>query len=163
MPAVQFGYRKGLGCTDALLTIFYYLQKSLDIGIESHIVQLDSSADFDRVSHSGLIFKLKSVGVGGSVLSICWEFLSNRRQRVVVNGATSEWIPTVSSVPQGCVLGPLLFILYTSEMFELVENRLYAYVDDSTLVAVVRKLAGRPALAVSLNRDLVIIQEWCNH
>ena len=74
------------------------------------------------MSHSGLLFKLKSIGVGGSVLSICREFLSGRRQRVVVDGATSEFIPIVSGMPQGSVLGPLLFIPYTSEMFELVEN-----------------------------------------
>ena len=64
------------------------------------------------------------------MLSICREFLSNRRQRVVVDGATSEWISIVSGVPQGSVLGPLLFILYCREMFELVEYRLYAYADD---------------------------------
>ena len=80
---------KGLGCTDALLTISHHLQKSLDAGMESYIVQLDFSAAFDRVSRSGLLFKLKSIGVGGSVLSIWREFLSNRRQRVVVDGATS--------------------------------------------------------------------------
>ena len=95
-------------------------------------------------------------------MSICREFLSNRRQRVVVDGGTGEWIPIISGVPQGSVLGPLLFILYTSEMFELVENRLYAYDDDSTLLAAVRKPADRPAVAASLNRDLARIQEWCN-
>ena len=56
------------------------------------------------------------------------------------------------------MLGPLLFILYTSEMFELVENRLYAYADVSTLLAVVRKPVDRPAVAASLNRDLARIQ-----
>ena len=71
--------------------------------MESYIVQLDFSAAFNRVSHSGLIFKLKSIGVGGSVLSICREFLSDCRQRVVVDGATSEWIPIASSMPQGTV------------------------------------------------------------
>ena len=86
----QFAYQKGLGCTDALLTIPHHLQKSLDTGMESYIVQLYFIAVFDRVRHSGLLFKLKSIGVGGSVLSICGKFLSNRRQRVVVDGATSE-------------------------------------------------------------------------
>ena len=56
-PAAQFAYRKGLGCTDAL-TISHHLQKSLDTGMESYIVQLDLSAAFDRASHSGLLFKL---------------------------------------------------------------------------------------------------------
>ena len=60
-------------------------------------------------------------------------------------------------MPQVSVLGPLLLILYTSEMFELVENRLFAFADDSTVLAVVRKPADRPALAASLNRDLARI------
>ena len=80
MPAAQFAYRKGLGCPDALLTISHHLHKSFDTGMESYIVQLDFRAAYDRVSHSGLLFKLKYIGVGGSVLSICMEFLSNRRQ-----------------------------------------------------------------------------------
>ena len=80
----------------------------------------------------------------------------------MVDNATSEWNLIVSGVPQGSVLGPLLFILNTSEMFELVENRQYAYTDDSTLLAVVRKPADRPAIA-TLNRDLARIQELCNH
>ena len=75
----------------------------------------------------------------------------------------SEWIPIVSGVSQGSVLGPFPFILYTSEMLELVEKRLYTYADDSTLLAVVRKPADRPAVAASLNRGLARIQEWCNH
>ena len=100
VPAAQFADRKGLGCTDELLTISHHLQMSLDTGMEFYIVQLDVSAAFDRVSHSGLLFKLKSIGVGGSGLSICREFLSNRRLRVVVDGATCEWIPIVSGVPQ---------------------------------------------------------------
>ena len=56
-----------------------------------------------------------------------------------VDGGTSEWTLIISGMPQGSVLGPLLFILYTSEMFVLVENRLYAYADDATLLAVVHK------------------------
>ena len=58
------------------------------------------------------------------------EFLSDRRQRVVVDGAGSEWIPIISGVPQRSVLGPLLFILYTSEMFEMVENTLFVYANS---------------------------------
>ena len=71
-----------------------------------------------------------------SVLSICKEFLSSRRQRVVVDGATSEWIPIVSGMLQGSVLCSFLLILYSSKVFELVENRLYSCANDSTLLAV---------------------------
>ena len=113
------------------------------------MVQLDFGAAFDRASHSDLLFELKSFGEGGSVLSICREFLSNHRQWVVVSESQSflAW----------SVLGPLLFIPYTSEMFELVENRLYAQAADSTLLAVVRKPADGPAVAASLNRDFARI------
>ena len=61
------------------------------------------------------------------------------------------------------MLGPLLFIIFASEMFELLENRLHAYADDTTLLAFVRKPADRPDVAASLNWDLAKIQEWCNH
>ena len=78
---------------------------------------------------------------------------------MVVDGAASEWIPIISGVPQGGVLGQLLFILYTCEMFELVENKLFADADHSTLLAVVHMPADRPAVAASLNIDLVRNQE----
>ena len=115
-------YRKCFGCTNSLLTIYDRPQKSRDATMDSYIVQLDFSAAFDRVSHSNFLFKLisliilLSIGVGGSVLPICREFLSSRRQRVVVDGATSEWIPIVSGVPQGSVFGSLRCILCTSEI-----------------------------------------------
>ena len=66
-------------------------------------------------------------------------------------------------MPHGSVLDPLLFIQYTSVTFDLVENRLFAYADDSTLLAVVHKPEDRPAVAASLNSDLARIREWCNH
>ena len=125
--------------------------------MESNIAQLDFSAAFDRVSHSGLWFKLISIGLSGSLPHICTEFLSDHRLRVVVDDAASEWILIISGMPQERMLGPLLFILHTSEMFELVENRKFAYADDSTLLAVVHKPADSSAVAASLNRDLARI------
>ena len=69
LPTAKFAYRKGLSSADALPTISHQPQKSLDAGMESYVVQLDFSAAFDRLSHSGLLFKLKYIGVGGSVLT----------------------------------------------------------------------------------------------
>ena len=73
----------------------------------------------------------------------------------MVDGATGQWIPIVSGLSHGSVLGPLMFILYTNERFELVENRLYAYmlVIPHYCMAAIRKPADRPAGAASLNRD----------
>ena len=70
LPAAQFGYRKGLGCTDALLSKSHHLLKSLDAGMKFYIVQLDFSASFDRVTASGLLFKLISIGVGGCMRAV---------------------------------------------------------------------------------------------
>ena len=111
LPAAQFPDREDLGCTDALLTISHRLQKSLDIGMECYFILFGFSAAFYAVCHSGLLFKFKSIGIGGSVLSICREFLCNRRQLVLVDGATSEWIPIVSGVPQ-CVMSSFVHPLH---------------------------------------------------
>ena len=78
----------------------------------------------------------------------------------MVDGAINKWIKIVSGVPQGSMLGPLQFILYNSEMFELLENRLYAYADDSALLVPIRRAAERPAVSV-LNRDWARIQYSC--
>ena len=113
------------------------------------------------MSHIGLVLKLKYIGVGGCVLSFCRVLLSNHRKKLVVDGAASDWIPIVSGVPQGSVLGHLLLILHTSELFELMEDRLYYYIDASTLLAAIHKSVDRTA--ASLNRDLARIREWCSH
>ena len=75
---------------------------------------------------------------------------------MVVDGSVSNWFDVVSSVPQGSVLGPLLFVLYTSEMFELVQNNLFAYADDSSLVAIVPTPESRSAVVATINSDLCI-------
>ena len=93
-----------------------YTKSVLESGQKTRIVQIDFSADFDRVNHRGSLYKLCSVGIRGSVLSILTQFLSNRSQHVIVDGCRSKLV-VVSGVPQGSVLGPLLFLLYTSELF----------------------------------------------
>ena len=80
-------------------------------------MQIDFSAAFDRVNHQGVLYKLGSVGIGASVLSLLTQFLSNRSQFVLVDGCRSKLVNVVSGVPQGSVVGPLLFLLYTSELF----------------------------------------------
>ena len=125
-------------------------------------MQIDFRAAFDRVNHLGILYKLCSVGIGGSVLSILIVFLSNRSQQVMVDGCRSKLVNVVSGVPQGSVLGPLLFLLYTSEPFSIWENKLIGYADDSTLMAVVPSPAVRVAVADSLIRDLGRVSEWCD-
>ena len=102
------------------------------------------------------------MGVEGSVLSLLTQFLSNRSQHVVVDGFRSRLVTVVSGVPQGSVLGPSLFLLYNTELFSIVENKLVGYADDSTLMAVVPSPDVRVAVAESDNRDLSRISERCD-
>ena len=118
LRTTQFNYRKGLGSCDALLCVFRALQSALESGQEARNLQIDFNAAFDKVNHLGIFYKLGSVGIRDSVLSILTQFLSNRLQHVMVDGCRSKLVNVVSGVPHGSVFGPLLFLLYTSQLFE---------------------------------------------
>ena len=158
----QYAYRKKLGTCDALLDLTCHLQKNLDNGCETRIVQIDFSAAFDLVNHKALIYKLQNIGIGGWILGLLIDFLTDRKQRVVVDGVFSDPKPILSGVPQGSVLGPLLFLVYTSDMAAGLENDLIGYADDHTLVADIRTPQQRNLAAQSLNRDMERIHEWCH-
>ena len=85
-------------------------------------MHIDFRASFDRVNHQGILYKLCSVGIGGTMLSILTQFLSNRTQHVMVDGCQSKLVNVVSGVPHVSVLGPLLFLLHTSDHFSILEN-----------------------------------------
>ena len=90
LPTTQFAYRKGLGTCDAFLCVSHTLQSALESGQEARIVQIDFSAAFDRVNHLGILNKLCSVGIGGSVLSILTQFPLNRSQHIMVDGCKKK-------------------------------------------------------------------------
>ena len=113
LPTTQFANRKDLGTCDALLCVSHTLQCALESGQEARIVQIYFSAAFDRVNHRGILYKLYSVDIGGSVLSILTQFLSNRSQRVMVDSCRTKLVIVMSGVTQASVLGLLLLILYT--------------------------------------------------
>ena len=134
---------------------------ALDSGCKVLMVGLDFSA-FNCVNHKALIFKTRQLGVGGPFLSILSEFLSNRLQRVVVDGQFNEYRNVIFGVLQGSVLGPLLFILYTHDMWCVLENVLVSYTDDATLLACILSPNMRSDVTESLNRDLSKISAWCS-
>ena len=116
-----------------------WVQSALESGQEALIVQIDFIAAFDRVNHLCILYKLCSVFIGGFVRSIFTHFLSNRSQQVIVDSCRSKLVNVVSEVPQSSGLGPLLFLLCTSELFSILENKLIGYANDSTLMAIVPK------------------------
>lgn len=161
LPESQFGFRKGLGTCDALLTLTHELQCALDKGQESRLVAIDFSSAFDLVNHKALLYKLQLLGIGGNLLNIFSNFLTARSQRVFVDGKYSASVPVVSGVPQGSVLGPLFFIIFIADLGLNLENRLISYADDTTLFARVESPEQRIIVAESLNRDLERISSWC--
>ena len=96
-------------------------------------VALDISKAFDRVWHAGLLHKLKSYGISGQIFGLISSILSNRRLRVVLDGKSSQEYPVNAGVPQGSILGPILFLLYINDLPDNVICNIAIYADDTTL------------------------------
>ena len=108
----QSGFRPGDSTINQLLAITHRIYSGFEEipSKESRAVFLDLSKAFDRVWHEGLLYKLECSGVSGNLLHLISNFLSNREQRVLLNGKSSEWKRISAGVPQGSVLGPLFFL-----------------------------------------------------
>ena len=109
----QSGFRKGDSCVSQLISITHNIFKGFDANpsLDTRGVFLDISKAFDRVWHDGLIFKLHTYGIHGPLLSLLRDFLSDRVQRVTLDGHNSTWIRITAGVPQGSILGPLFFLI----------------------------------------------------
>ena len=155
----QSGFRPGDSTSNQLLELIDTIHQSFDAtpSLEVRAVFLDISKAFDKVWHDGLIFKLKQNGISGSLLNLFESYLSNRKQRVVLNGATANYADIKSGVPQGSVLGPLLFLIYINDLEENVKSQISFFADDTMLFSIVDK----PNIsATDLNHDLEIIHQW---
>ena len=115
------------------------------------------SKAFDKVWHEGLIFKLKQNGVTGNFLKLLVNYLSNRKQRVVLNGMFSDWDFINSGVPQGSVLGPLLFLVYINDLETGIKSSIKFFADDTSLFSIVKDPITS---AADLNHDLQLISQW---
>ena len=116
----QHGFRKGLSCGTQLISAVHDITTELDNKQQVDMVVMDFQKAFDKVPHQRLLIKLQRYGIRGKTLNWIRAFLTNRKQRVVVEGETSEWVKVDSSVPHGTVTGPLdflLFILYIKTEF----------------------------------------------
>ena len=145
--------------TNQLICLVDTIHSSLDINLEVRSVFLDMSKAFDKVWHKGLLFKLKQSGINGTLLNLLGDYLANRNQRVVINGYESPWGEIESGVPQGSVLGSLLFLIYINDLEKGIKSHIKFFADDTSLFSIVKD----PSVSASeLNHDLKLISQWAH-
>ncbi|MCG7879157.1 MAG: reverse transcriptase domain-containing protein, partial [Candidatus Thiodiazotropha endolucinida] len=155
----QSGFVQGDSTTYQLLHTYHTFCEAVDSGKEVRAVFCDITKAFDRVWHKGLLHKLKNIGCSDPVLNWFTSYLSGRRQRVVINGKCSGWAPVEAGVPQGSILGPLLFLVYINDIVKNISCSIRLFADDTSLYIVVE----HPDLAARLlNDDLLTISSWAD-
>lgn len=154
----QFGFRKGRSASDLLLLLAKTWHDALDTGRPSLVIALDIAGAFDRVWHRGLLAKLEQLGVTGRLLELFSSYLRGRSLRVVVGGCTSAAHPVEASVPQGSILGPILWNIYFNDLLQSLPVA-SAYADDCTLSHSYDRGAVAEVLEVA-NRQLGDIMAW---
>ena len=141
-----------------LLSFYRTVYEAADNDDNYDVIYLDFSKAFDKVPHERLLRKIKSHGIDGRVFNGVRSWLSNREQRVVINGEKSYWGKVTSGVPQGSVLGPLLFIIYINDLDTGVSSNISKFADDTKI--------GRRIVSnddkVTLQSELDMLQEWAS-
>ena len=156
----QHGFRKGRSCLSNLLSFLDKVTGSLDSGDNVDVVFLDFAKAFDKVPHKRLILKLESHGVSGKVLHWIKEWLHKRRQRVCISGVASSWLEVLSGVPQGSVLGPILFLIYINDLDNGIKNWILKFADDTKIFSAVSSDLDRLRLQNDLDNLLSWAVEW---
>jgi len=152
----QHGFIQGRSCTTQLLQVFDRWSEIIDEGGSVDNIYLDFAKAFDSVPHHRLIIKLQSYGIRGRALDWIENFLTDRRQRVLVQGSKSNWARVLSGVPQGSVLGPILFVCYINDMPDTISSFIHMYADDTKMSRVVN---GKKDWK-ELQQDLESLQKW---
>ena len=125
------GFRAGRSCVTQLLEIMELWTSMLDEGDGIDVVYLDFRKAFDSVPHQRLLEKARAHGIDGNLLKWIESFLTGRKQRVNVNGEMSSWADVHSGIPQGSVLGPILFIIFINDLPDVVECYVKIFADDT--------------------------------
>jgi hypothetical protein len=151
------GFKKQDSALNRLLVLSDEIYNGLDNYQDILITFLDISKAFDRVWHPGLLFKLRQLGVEGGLLNWFGSYLSDRKQRVVIRGQSSPLLSLNAGVPQGSILGPLLFLVFINDIDTDLISVTHLFADDTTLL----NFVNDPKVSVELlNNDLIKLTNW---
>ena len=157
----QSGFTHGDSTVNQLIAICNLIHCNLDNGDEILSVFLDLTKAFDKVWHKGLLYKIRRCGINGNLYKWIESYLSDRKQRVVINGASSETRNIMAGVPQGSVLGPLLFLIYINDICDNLTSEAFLFADDTSIFC---PLGNNPINTANIiNRDLERIYQWSCH
>ena len=154
---LQHGFRSGRSCETQLITTFHDIASAYNKkGSQIDIAVLDFSKAFDTVPHDGLLSKLKHYGIDDKIWLWISNFLKQRKQRVVVDGIQSDLVTVDSGVPQGTVLGPILFLLHINDLPSVISSKVRLFADDCL---VYREIKNRQD-QIALQKDLNLLENW---
>ena len=142
-----------------LLSIYDDFCKSFDSEITTQAIFFDISKAFDKVWHRGLLRKLQAIGIRGTLLHWFENYLAERKQAVVLHGSRYDYLTVPAGVPQGSVLGPLLFLIYINDIVEDIESVIKLFADDISMYLCLENPHIRAKI---LNNDLEKIMQWAN-
>jgi hypothetical protein len=162
MRESQHGFVSGRSCTTNLLQFLEILTKAVDDGLCLDVVFLDFSKAFDKVPHRKLMSQLEGHGISGKIRRWIERWLEGRRQRVVINGEASNWAPVKSGVPQGSLLGPVLFSIYINDIDLIIEllTLLIKFADDTKVANIIRSAEDARRLQDCLDALMVWAAKW---
>ena len=155
----QSGFRPSDSCVNQLIAITHEIFEAFDRNpsLEVRSVFFDISKAFDKVWHEGFLYKLKSMGVSGELYNLLENHLSDRFQRVLLNGQASSWRQDLAGVPQGSILDPLLFLIYINDLPNELKSNAKLFANDTSPFAIVK---DKSESANILNNDLSEISKW---
>ena len=152
----QHGFIRKRSVQSQLISNYDIIGNDLDKGVQNDIIFLDFSKAFHKVLHNLLLHKLKTFGFNNKLLNWFTDYLSERSQTVIVEGKQSENLPVTSGVPQGSILGPLIFILYVNDISDGCSSTVSSFADD---VKIFRKIKSTSDSDV-LQNDLKLLKIW---
>ena len=154
----QHGFQDSSSCVTQLIECINDWTENCDEGLGTDVIYMDFAKAFDTVPHKRLLYKLKSVGIRGKALMWLSTFLSQRRQRVLLREASSDWGDVTSGVPQGSILGPILFLIYVNDIPDNISNTAKMFADDTKLYKPISNISD----CHKLQQDLNSLAAWSN-